>query len=207
MARGKFIVFEGIDGSGKSTHAVLLKERLEKEGYSVFLTMEPSEGEAGKLLRRCLTGKSDLPEQAIAGLFMTDRIDHILNPASGLLSHLEKGEVVLCDRYYFSSFAYNGMYAPMDWVIEINRIARETLKPDLTLFLDIQPESFLSRTESRAQTERYEKVEVLKRVRENYRKAFAALPEEKVTVVDNNKPLAQASEEVYRLVKAALEEK
>lgn len=206
MARGKFIVFEGIDGSGKSTHAVLLKERLEKEGYSVFLTMEPSEGEAGKLLRRCLTGAADLPEQAIAGLFMTDRIDHILNPETGLLSHLEKGEVILCDRYYFSSFAYNGMYAPMDWVIGINRIARETLKPDLTLFLDIRPERFLSRTEGRAQTERYEKVDVLRKVRENYFKAFEALPDEKVAIVDNDKSLSEAADDVYRLVKATLEE-
>ena len=205
MARGKFIVFEGIDGSGKSTHAVLLKERLEKDGYTVFLTQEPSDGEAGELLRRCLTGKADLPEQAIAGLFMTDRIDHILHPESGLLAHLEKGEVVLCDRYYFSSFAYNGNYAPMEWIIEINRVARETLRPDLTVFLDIRPEAFLSRVEGRGRTERYEKVELLERVRGNYFKAFEALPDEKVAVVNNDRPLEQAAEDVYRAVKKALE--
>ena len=205
MKRGKFIVFEGIDGSGKSTHAVLLKERLEKEGYKVFLTCEPSEGEAGKLLRRCLTGKADLPEQALAGLFMTDRIDHILNPVSGILRHIEEGEIVLCDRYYFSSFAYNGSYAPMEWVIEINRIARETLRADLTVFLDIEPERFLSRIEDRGSTERYEKVEVLRKVRENYFKAFGLLPDENVCVVDNGKPLAEAAENVYRAVKAAIE--
>lgn len=206
MATGKFIVFEGIDGSGKSSHAVLLKERLEKEGYRVFLTQEPSDGEAGKLLRRCLTKQSDLPEQAIAGLFMTDRIDHILNPETGLLKHLSEGEIVLCDRYYFSSFAYNGMYAPMEWVIEINRIARETLRPDLTLFLDIRPETFLSRTESRGAKERYEKVELLNKVRDNYFKAFDLLPEEKVAVVDNTRSLEEASEEVYQVVKKVLEE-
>ena len=206
MKKGKLIVFEGIDGSGKSTHALLLKERLEKDGYAVFLTCEPSEGEAGALLRRCLTGKADLPEQAIAGLFMTDRLDHILNPDRGLLSHIERGEIVLCDRYYFSSFAYNGLYAPMDWVIEINRIARESLPPDLNVFLDISPERFLTRTESRSATERYEKVEVLKKVRDNYLRAFAALSEEKVAVVDNERPLSEAAEEVYRAVKKVLEE-
>ena len=205
MSKGKFIVFEGIDGSGKSTHAVLLKERLEKEGYKVFLTCEPSEGEAGKLLRRCLTGKADLPEQALAGLFMTDRIDHILKPVSGILRHIEEGEIVLCDRYYFSSFAYNGSYAPMEWVIEINRIARETLRADLTVFLDIEPERFLSRIEDRGSTERYEKVEVLRKVRENYFKAFGLLPDENVCVVDNGKPLVEAAENVYRAVKAAIE--
>lgn len=206
MAKGKFIVLEGIDGSGKSTHAVLLKERLEQEGYRVFLTCEPTEGEAGRLLRRCLTGEADLPEQAIAGLFMTDRIDHILNAETGLLSHLAKGEIVLCDRYYFSSFAYNSLYAPMDWVIAINRIARETLRPDLTVFLDILPESFLSRIESRGKKERYEKADLLRRVRENYRKAFELLPEERVAVVDNTRPLAEAAEDVYLAVKKVLEE-
>lgn len=206
MATGKFIVFEGIDGSGKSSHAVLLKERLEKEGYRVFLTQEPSDGEAGKLLRRCLTGQSDLPEQAIAGLFMTDRIDHILNPATGLLKHIKEGEVVLCDRYYFSSFAYNGMYAPVEWIIEINRIARENLRPDLTVFLDIRPETFLSRTEGRGAKERYEKVEVLNKVRENYFKAFDLLPDERVAVVDNTRALSEAAEDVYRAVKKVLGE-
>ena len=205
MSKGKFIVFEGIDGSGKSTHAVLLKERLEKEGYRVFLTCEPSEGEAGKLLRRCLTGKADLPEQAIAGLFMTDRIDHVLNPVTGLLNHIADGEIVICDRYYFSSFAYNGLYAPMDWVIEINRVARENLRADLTVFLDIRPEGFLSRIEDRGSTERYEKVDVLSKVRANYFKAFELLPDENVRVVDNTRPLAEAAEDVYRAVKEAIE--
>ena len=205
MTKGKFIVFEGIDGSGKSTHAVLLKERLEKEGYRVFLTREPSDGEAGKLLRRCLTGEADLPEQAIAGLFMTDRVDHILNPVTGLLRHIEQGEIVLCDRYYFSSFAYNGSYAPMEWVVEINRIARENLRADLTVFLDIAPEKFLSRIEGRGSTERYEKAEVLAKVRANYFKAFELLPDERVCVIDNNRPLDQAAEDVYRAVKAAIE--
>ena len=205
MARGKFIVFEGIDGSGKSTHAVLLKERLEKEGYRVFLTREPTDGEAGKLLRRCLTGEADLPEQAIAGLFMTDRIDHILNVQTGILRHLEEGEIVLCDRYYFSSFAYNGSYAPMDWVIELNRLAMQTLRPDLTVFLDIDPQKFLSRIESRGTTERYEKTEVLSKVRSNYFEAFRRLPEERVRVVNNDRPLSQAAEEVYLAVKEIVE--
>ena len=205
MKRGKFIVFEGIDGSGKSTHAALLKEKLEALGETVYLTAEPSEGEAGKLLRRCLRGESDLPEEAIAGLFMTDRLDHIKNPNGGLLSRLEKGEIILCDRYYFSSFAYNGAYAPLDWVMAINALPRALLRPDLTLFLDIPPERFLSRIENRSETERYEKLEVLKRVRENYFAAFEKFPDENVAVIDNDKPLAEAAEDVYLAVKSLFE--
>lgn len=205
MKRGKFIVFEGIDGSGKSTHAALLKEKLEALGETVYLTAEPSEGEAGKLLRRCLRGESDLPEEAIAGLFMTDRLDHIKNPNGGLLSRLEKGEIILCDRYYFSSFAYNGAYAPLDWVMAINALPRALLRPDLTLFLDIPPERFLSRIENRSETERYEKLEVLKRVRENYFAAFEKFPDENVAVIDNDKPLAEAAQDVYLAVKSLFE--
>ncbi len=205
MTIGKFIVFEGIDGSGKSTHAALLKERLEKLGFTVYVTAEPSEGEAGKLLRRCLTGKSDLPEEAIAALFAADRVDHIKNSSFGILSHLEKGEIVLCDRYYFSSFAYNGSYSPMDWVIELNAPARRLLRPDLTIFLDIPPESFLSRIQNRSEKERYEKIEILKKVRENYFAAFRALPDEKVAVVSNARPLPEAAEEVFRAVLPLIE--
>lgn len=204
--RGKFIVFEGIDGSGKSTHARLLKEKLEAQGHRVWLTCEPTDGEAGKLLRRCLTGASDLPEKAIAGLFMTDRLDHILRPSEGILAHLEKGEIVLCDRYYFSSFAYNSMFAPMDWIIEINRFARESLRPDLTLFLDIPPESFASRMTDRGERERYEKTETLRRVRDNYLKAFASLPDEKVAIVDNARPIQEAAAEVLSLAEKVIAE-
>ncbi len=205
MKRGKFIVFEGIDGSGKTTHAALLKKRLEEMGERVFMTAEPSEGEAGKLLRRCLKREIELSEEAIAGLFMTDRLDHIKNPTDGILSHLEKGETVLCDRYYFSSFAYNGSYAPLDWVKAINALPRALLRPDLTLFMDIPPESFLSRIEKRSEKERYEKLEVLKRVRENYFAAFEAFPDEKVTVIDNTAPLDLAAENVYLAVKPLFE--
>jgi len=201
MKRGKFIVFEGIDGSGKSTHAARLKERLKAMGETVCLTAEPSEGEAGKLLRRCLTGEADLPEEAIAGLFMTDRIDHIKNPSFGILSHLERGETVICDRYYFSSFAYNSLYAPMDWIIEINKMARSLLKPDLTVFLDILPEDFTSRIEGRGTTERYEKTEILRRVRDNYFKAFKTLSDEKVVIVDNRVSLDEAAENVFAEVR------
>ena len=206
MKRGKLIVFEGIDGSGKSTHADLLRRRLEADGEKVYLTAEPSEGEAGRLLRRCLTKEADLPEEAIAGLFMTDRIDHIKNPVFGLLSHLEKGEIILCDRYYFSSFAYNSIYAPMDWVMEINSVARQLLRPDLTIFLDIDPESFSLRTEARGSTERYEKVDLLRRVRENYLEAFSRLPNERVTIIDNRGSIEEAAARVYAAVRGVIDE-
>ena len=204
MERGKFIVFEGIDGSGKTTQARLLKERLEKDGKKVFLTVEPTHGEAGTLLRRCLTGEAELPEYAISGLFMTDRLDHILDPKDGILSHLEKGEWVISDRYYFSSYAYNSVYSPMDWVIEINSVARKLLRPDLVFFLDIPPELLNERISSRGQVDRYENVELLTVVRDNYFKAFRQFPDEKVEVLDNCGGIEASAEKVYSLLRKRL---
>ena len=201
MERGKFIVFEGIDGSGKTTHARILKERLEKEGKKVFLTVEPTHGEAGTLLRRCLTGEADLPEDAISGLFMTDRIDHIKDPKDGILAHLERGEWVISDRYYFSSFAYNSVYSPMDWVISINAMARELLRADVTFFLDIPPEVFNERIRERGKVDRYENTEMLRVVRENYFKAFAMFPDENVAVVENSAPIEETADKVYAILR------
>ncbi len=184
--RGKFIVFEGIDGSGKSTHSELLFKRLYGEGINAQKTCEPTKGAVGSLLRDCLSGKIDMDERAIAGLFMADRIDHLTNADIGLVAKIDSGVSFVCDRYYFSSFAYNSLTLPMDWVIELNRFARETLKPDLTIFLDITPEAFEERIKGRESKERYEKLEILKRVRAGYMTAFGKLTDEKVFIVDSS---------------------
>ena len=204
MERGKFIVFEGIDGSGKTTQARILKERLENAGKKVFLTVEPTHGEAGTLLRRCLTGEADLPEDAISGLFMTDRLDHIKDPKDGILAHLERGEWVISDRYYFSSFAYNSVYSPMEWVISINSVARETLQADVTFFLDIPPEAFGERIRSRGTVDRYENTEMLRTVRENYFKAFRLFPDEKVEIVENTAGIEDAADKIYDILRKRL---
>lgn len=172
--RGTFIAFEGIDGSGKSTQIRLLEAYLREKGMPVSLTREPTDGEVGTLIRKCLTGKIALDEKAVAALFVADRLEHVFG-AGGLLKTIEGGTSVITDRYYLSSYAYHGAFLSMDWVMEANSLAARALKPDLTVFLDLEPERALERVERRGETERYEKLESLRRIREKYFEAMEKL--------------------------------
>lgn len=170
--KGKFIVFEGTDGSGKSTQMKMLGKYLKAKGISVYGTHEPTDSPFGALLRACLTGRVETDERAIAALFAADRIDHITNSVNGIMKKLEEGTTVLCDRYYFSSFAYNGGFVPLEWVIELNKPAMNLLRPDLTVFLDLPAEESMKRVARRGETERYETMENQKRIRDKYFDVF-----------------------------------
>lgn len=200
--RGKFIVFEGTDGSGKSTQLRLLTQYLESRGVQTFLTREPTDSPFGAMLRSCLTRKIDTDEYTIAALFAADRLDHIKNSENGILKKLEAGINVFCDRYYFSSFAYNGSFVPLDWVEKINEPARKLLKPDLTVFIDIDAEYAMGRVARRGETERYETVERQKKIRQNYFDLFARFPDERVAIVKSR----EDKNETQSAVRAAVEE-
>ncbi|MEM1000661.1 MAG: dTMP kinase [Bacteroidota bacterium] len=201
-ARGRFIVFEGIDGSGKSTQVELLAERLRSQDHTVYLTRQPSDRTIGKLLRSILTGKERTDERAIAALFLADRIDHITAVEDGLIARLERGETVICDRYYFSSLAYNSLKIPMDWVLTLHQPVFELLRPDLTLFLDLPVEESLRRIrENRADTEHYEKLDTLIQVRENYMTAFRRREvQENIQVVNAHRTVEEIAADIREIV-------
>ena len=186
-SRGKLIVLEGIDGSGKSTQASLLYRALEARGVACACTREPSDSPAGQLIRRILTGQEQMDPRALAGLFVADRIQHLAGPG-GILEQLAAGISVICDRYYFSSYAYHSLDVPMDWVIQVNEEAARMCRPDLTVFVDVQPEDTIARIRSgRDHTELFEKLDTLKQVRKNYFTAFEKLRDrEHIAVVDGS---------------------
>ncbi|MCK5099621.1 MAG: dTMP kinase [Desulfobacteraceae bacterium] len=186
--KGSFIVFEGIDGSGKSTQIKRLREQLKNKNQNVYQTFEPSDGSVGTLVRQMLKGQLEVDQRTIALLFAADRTDHLLNKKNGLLSKVQDGQTVLCDRYYFSSYAYHSQYVDMDWVIQTNSINADILKPDLNIFIDVDPEDCFRRLEKRqTDFELYEKIEVIKKVRELYFKAFDKLGEnEHIVIIDGN---------------------
>lgn len=202
MKKGKFIVFEGIDGSGKSTQLELLAASLEKKGIRVFKTLEPTFGVAGSIVHDILSGKRSADPRVTAALFAADRLDHILNEADGILKRLNEGTTVICDRYYFSSYAYQSVEVPSEWVVDINRLAAEALRPDCTVFIDVSPETAMKRiTQNRESTELYETAERLAAVRDGYFAAFEKMKEsETVAVFDGDKPIEDIAAEIERLV-------
>ncbi len=177
MERGRFIVVEGLDGSGKSTQISALAQSLQARGHEVVLTAEPTEYETGGYIRRILSESLSKNMYLQAALFLADRLEHITHPEHGIRRHLEDGKIVICDRYYYSSFAYQGTQSDMQWVMDINLRCEEMLRPDLCIFLDVDPQVCKSRLDmSRAKLELYEKdVEMLRSVRQNFLDVFRRL--------------------------------
>jgi dTMP kinase len=142
MARGFLIALEGIDGSGKSTQAEMLAASLKKDGHQVVLTREPTHGPAGQRLQSYLLGPSrHLSPGEELDLFMADRREHvaqIIKPA------LERGQVVITDRYYYSSVAYQGALGlDPDDILAVNEDFAPV--PDLVIILDLPVTAALAR--------------------------------------------------------------
>jgi len=202
MTNNLFIAIEGTDGSGKSTQAKLLADRLTAEGHKVHLTFEPTKGHIGSLLRSILTGEKKADQAAIAGLFLADRLDHLLNENDGLVKKLSEGYTVITDRYYFSSYAYHGVYVDMDWVITCNAMCARILRPHVNIFVDVPPEVCMQRiVANRESPELYETTDILNKVRHNYLTAFDRLKdEEHIAIVDGNDTIENVSGAIYKVV-------
>ncbi|MHA1266468.1 MAG: dTMP kinase [Candidatus Helarchaeota archaeon] len=166
--KGKFIVLEGIDGSGTTTHAKLLESWLRKKGYLAISTSEPTNGKIGMIIRNNLKIGSHMGEKVkIAALdallFAADRIEHW---ETFIKPNLNAGYIVISDRYIESSLAYQTAAGlPFEWIQSINQYIE---LPDLTILLDIDAESALQR--KLLPLEKYENIKFLKQVRQNYLK-------------------------------------
>jgi dTMP kinase len=198
-----FIAFEGIDGSGKSTQAKLLADYFIQQGKQVELTAEPTKHGIGKMIRAAFSKEISLQETTIAALFAADRLEHIQHPENGMLNHLNKGKIVITDRYYFSSYAYHSVHVPMNWVIQSNSLAASILKPTINFFIDIDPKVAMERiVATRTNIEIYETEENLVAVRNNYLKAFELMAnEEKIVFINGNQPQEMVFKEVINLIK------
>lgn len=200
---GLFFALEGIDGSGKSTQLQLLAGRLEAAGIPCLTTREPTDGPIGQLLRQVLTRQLSCDSRVVAPLFAADRLDHILNAGTGVLQALERGITVLSDRYYFSSYAYQGVDLPLEQVVEINRPCTDLLRPAATLFLDVDPDLALERiARNRAGTELFETKDRLARAREQFFRAFDRERErEKVIIIPGGQSVEQVAEALWAAVR------
>ncbi len=187
---GVFIVLEGIDGAGKSTQAKMLAEWFEERGHEVVLTKEPTDTAFGKLIRRLvLTGGrvgiidgAKISHEAEALLFAADRAEHIhklIRPA------LEEGKVVISDRYFYSSLAYQWARGlDLEWLIDLNRFA---IRPDIAILLDIPAKESMRRIKGRAIKTEFDRIFELQRsVRNNYLKLAEMFPEIRIVNAQNS---------------------
>ena len=141
--RGLFIVIEGVDGSGKSTQASLLADYLRGLGRRVHHTAEPTESGLGGMVRDGLGGEHPRTTEELAAMFLADRVAHNVSPKSGIKQYLESGTDVVCDRYYYSSLAYQGVDGALQWVADMNLNSPVIEKPDICVFIDLDPEKCL----------------------------------------------------------------
>ena len=204
MKKGRFIVLEGIDGSGKTTQIEQLAAHLRSLGREVVVTAEPTISVSGGLLRDALGGLQKRTACEMAALFVLDRIFHNVSKG-GIGELLDNGYDVICDRYYYSSLAYQGSETDFDWVMRMNLDCPEIRRPDLCIFLDVDPEVSLGRiASSRASTEIYEKKELLEKFRARFLSVFDMLKDrENIAIVDASQPRERVAELVFAAVEAA----
>lgn len=180
-----YIVFEGIDGAGKSTQIQLLKEWLESNGLEVETIVEPTDSDVGKLIRKILTqpnATDELMQKTLGLLFAADRLilmDKIANAGS---------KVILSDRSFISSLAYQ---EPQEWIAEINKFA---LKPDLVLLLDLDLKTSVDRCSGE---DEFENEEFLNTVKQNY---LDIIKDYNHVIIDGNNGINKVSSDIKKSV-------
>ena len=197
--KGVFIAFEGGEGSGKSTQSKLLKKWLEEEGEEVVLSREPGGTEMGKDLRRILLDHStgEISPRAEALLYAADRAHHVY---SKIRPALDRGEVVITDRYFDSSIAYQGAGRVLvsGEVARISRWATESLFPTLTILIDLPAETGLGRLKSKDRLE-VEPLDFHERIRQEYLQ-LSLLDPERYLVVDGRQTVEEIHLDIIKRV-------
>lgn len=208
--RGWFVVLEGIDGAGTTTHVARLADRLRAASVSIRATREPSDGPVGTLIRQVLTGRVVVPGgrapewTTMALLFAADRMDHVESEIEPFVSG---GGVVLSDRYDASSLAYQSISSgtegadAVEWIRSLNRYAR---RPDLTIVLDASPEVAARRRAQRGEAAQlYEQNEVQRALAAFYRDLAKHMPSDRIVVVDADGSIDEVHARVWSVYKEA----
>ncbi len=200
---GKFIVFEGIDGSGTSTQSELLKDLLLDNNISAVTTCEPSSGPIGNMIREgfkkrvSFVSDEKLFDEQMAYLFAADRHDHIYNEIDGIYALNNRGITTISTRYFFSSLVYHvSCNEEYNFVKKLNE---KFPLPDLTIYIDNPVDVSLQRISLRAHRDAYENKEKLEKVKLNYKKVFEEY-NENLLIVDGSKSIIEIHEEIKERV-------
>lgn len=206
MATGKFITIEGTEGVGKSTNLAFVSDWLAARGIKVLITREPGGTPLAEQLRELLLATRDEPVTPTAELLMifaarAQHLEQVIKPA------LAQGTWVLCDRFTDATYAYQGGGRGLDKsvIAQLEQLVQGSLRPDLTLILDIDPELGLQRAAARAELDRFEREgsAFFNRVREAYRERVRANPAH-YAQVDAGQPLAEVQDDIDLCLRALL---
>lgn len=205
----EFIVIEGLDGTGKTTQIGLLANTLESRGKKTVTTAEPTDLPSGKLLRRVLSGEVPSSPWSTAALFLADRIQH--NCAEGGIGDsLKNGLTVISDRYYYSTFAYQGSETDLKWTMDIHYSCPLVRRPDLVIFLTMGVDECLKRINANRPAdaiEIYENAEALSRTKSLFEKVFDEIKErENVVFVDASGSVEEVHERIIAAYDGAFSE-
>jgi dTMP kinase len=208
MANGIFITIEGPDGSGKTTIIQMLAENLEREGFEVIATREPGGIEIAEQIRKVILDpdNTEMDSRTEALLYAAARRQHL---AEKVRPALEKGKIILCDRFVDSSLAYQGHARGLgiDEVYSINEFAIEDMMPELTLYFDLAPEVGLERINKNKGREvnrlDMEKLDFHQKVREGYL-ILADRFADRIVKIDASKELEAVYEQAEAKIKSLL---
>jgi dTMP kinase len=202
--RGRFVVLEGIDGAGTTTHVARLADRLRKQKLTVRTTREPSDGPIGTLVRQVLTGRMVVPGgrapnwATMALLFAADRMDHV---ESEIEPWIHQGGILISDRYDASSLAYQSVSSgrggadAVEWIRALNKFCA---RPDLTVVLDVNFEEAARRRDERGeQAQLYEQNEVQRALAVFYRDLAKHLPKDHIVLIDAGGTIDEVHERIY----------
>lgn len=196
----KFIVVEGLDGTGKTTQIKILAEYIKAKGKEVEITAEPTSHPTGKLIRRILSGAVKATPWSLAALFLSDRIIH--NTAEdGIEKMLSDGKTVISDRYYYSTFAYQGHETDLSWAMDMHFNCPEVRKPDLVLFLTMTPKKCIERIRANRPDEAieiYENMESLTKISRQFDTVFEKLKDrENIVYIDADGTIEEVSQRLF----------
>lgn len=165
----KFVVLEGLDGAGTTTQKDALVSALKESKFTVSGTCEPTAMPTGLFLRRCLKNEEHVDPGTLAYLFSADRYEHLHHQGDGIATCLDRGDIVICDRYLFSSLAYQSLALPFNHIAALNAFFP---LPEFLFFLEVPAETALSRIRSRGNREIFESSAVLKQVEKGYQQVL-----------------------------------
>jgi dTMP kinase len=195
----RFIVLEGLDGAGTTTQLRMLADRLAREGRPHFATWEPTDGPVGRLLRSILARDTRAHPRTIAMLYAADRNEHVYARETGIEARARRGETVVCDRYLFSSLAYQSIECGFDFVDGLNS---HFPLPQCVFFIDTPVEVSQERLSARQKTELYDGVSFQTQVREAYLRTLEYFRTQglAVSIVDGDRPAGIIHGEIWNIL-------